>query len=118
MYERNHNLVPELEAEFYELELKGEGVTGSVTLCLDDLKSFSPSHEVMATIACAGNKRKSVATEFPNVKGLKWTNGGIGNALYKGVLVRDLLLQKTGLKESDLVGKGLHLVTISYDQDF
>ena len=118
MYERNHNLVPELEPDYYELELMGEGISEPITLCFDDLKSFTPSHEVMTTIACAGNKRKSVATEFPNVKGLKWTNGAIGNALYKGVLVRDLLLQKTGLKESDLVGKGLHLVAISYDQDF
>ena len=55
---------------------------------------------------------------FPNVKGLKWTNGAIGNGLYKGVLVRDLLLTSLGLKESDLLGKGLHLVAISYDQDF
>ena len=55
---------------------------------------------------------------FPTIKGLNWTNGAIGNADYKGVLVRDFLLASTGLKESDLKGKGLHLVTISYDQDF
>ena len=118
MYERNHNLIPELDAEYYELELFGEGVKEEKTLYLDDIKKIEPTHEVMTTIACAGNKRKSVAQVFPNVKGLKWTNGAIGNGLYKGVLVRDLLLTSLGLKESDLLGKGLHLVAISYDQDF
>ena len=118
MYERNHNLVPQLEAEYYELEILGEGIKEPISLGLDDLKSFEPKHRVMTTIACAGNKRKSVKDIFPTIKGLNWTNGAIGNADYKGVLVRDFLLASTGLKESDLKGKGLHLVTISYDQDF
>ena len=50
--------------------------------------------------------------------GIKWTNGAIGNSVYKGVLVRDILLCTMGLKETDLVDKGLHLVAISYDADF
>ena len=115
MYERNHNLVPQLEAEYYELELMGEGIKEPISLGLDDLKSFEPKHSVMTTIACAGNKRKSAKDMFPTIKGLNWTNGAIGNAEYKGVLVRDFLLEKTGLKESDLKGRGLHLVTKSYD---
>ena len=55
---------------------------------------------------------------FPGVKGLPWTNGALGNALYKGVQIRDLLLLTMKLKEEDLVGKGLHLVAIGYDADF
>ena len=38
--------------------------------------------------------------------------------MYKGVTVRELLLQTMGQKEEDLVGKGLHLIAISYDADF
>lgn len=69
-------------------------------------------------MACAGNKRRYVQTEFPTIKGLKWTIGAVGNAVYKGVLVRDLILKTMGKKEEDLVGKGLHLIAVGYDADF
>ena len=72
----------------------------------------------MAVIACGGSKRLALKDAFSTVKGLPWTTGALGNALYKGVLVRDLLLHTMKLKEADLVGKGLHLVAISYDADF
>ena len=59
MYERNHNLVPELEAEYYELELLSHGKDDAspLVLTLDDLKKIQPSHEVIVTIACGGSKR-------------------------------------------------------------
>ena len=72
----------------------------------------------MVTIACGGSKRFSLKNAFPSIKGLPWTTGALGNALYKGVRVRDLLLLTMKLKEEDLVGKGLHLVAIGYDADF
>ena len=72
----------------------------------------------MVTIACGGSKRSALKSVFPGVKGLPWTNGALGNALYKGVQIRDLLLLTMKLKEEDLVGKGLHLVAIGYDADF
>lgn len=59
MFERNHNLIPELDPEYYELELLSGGKNDEdpITLSLEDLKSIKPTHEVMATIACAGSKR-------------------------------------------------------------
>ena len=42
----------------------------------------------------------------------------MGNAVYKGVLMRHILLDVMGLKEEDLVGKNLHLIAIAYDADF
>ena len=120
MFERNHNLVPEIDPEHYELELLAGGKADEdpIILTLDELKSIKPSHTVMATIACAGSRRTEMQAEFPTVKGLKWTTGALGNANYRGVQVRDLLLQTMGKKEEDLVGKGLHLIAISYDADF
>lgn len=118
MFERNHNLIPEIDLEDYELILaKSKSDENPVELTFDDLKKLGDA-KVMATIACAGNKRTYVQQEFPNIKGLKWTIGAIGNALYKGVLVRDLILNKMGCKEEDLVGKGLHLIAEGYDADF
>ena len=51
-------MIPEIEAEYYELELlsNGKGDKNPITLSLEDLKKL-PTHEVMATIACAGSKR-------------------------------------------------------------
>ena len=119
MYERNHNLVPEIDIEDYELELLANGKTDEnpVTLGIEDLKKM-PSHSVTATIACGGNKRKQVAEKYPIIKGLKWTNGAVGNATYKGVLMRYILLDVMGQKEEDLLGKNLHLIAVGYDADF
>ena len=52
------------------------------------------------------------------MKGLPWTNGAIGNSQYKGVPMRHIILEVMKLKEEDLIGKGLHLVMVSYDADF
>ena len=42
MYERNHNLIPEIDAQYYELELLSHGKEDEspITLTLDDLKSM------------------------------------------------------------------------------
>ena len=120
MFERNHNLVPEIDPEHYELELLAGGKADEdpIVLTLDELKSIKPAHTVMATIACAGSRRTEMQAEFPTVKGLKWTTGALGNANYTGVRVRDILLTTMGKKEEELTGKGLHLIAISYDADF
>ena len=76
-----------------------------------------PRHEVDVCLSCAGNKRKFLQ-QVHDVKGLSWTVGAISNQRYAGVLVRHILLDVMGLKESDLVGKGKHLVGVSLDADF
>lgn len=113
-------MVPEIDPDYYELELlsNGKGDSDPIMLYLDDLKEL-PTHEVTTTIACGGNRRSGMLDAFPKlVHGLRWTTGAIGNAVYKGAPVRDLLLNTMGQKEEDLVGKGLHLIVISYDTDF
>ena len=62
MFERNHNLIPEIDPEYYELELLsgGKDDENPKVLTLDELKSIEPTHTVMATIACAGSKRTAV----------------------------------------------------------
>ena len=120
MFERNHNLIPEIDEDYYELELLSHGKDDAnpIIMTLEDLKRMQPTHEVMAAIACAGSKRLAIKEKFPSVKGLGWTTGAVGNAVYKGVPVRNLILDSMGMKEEDLVGKGLHLIAISYDADF
>jgi hypothetical protein len=51
-------------------------------------------------MACAGNRRKHTKKMY-DVKGLDWDVGAIGNSQYRGVLIRDLLLD-SGFSEEDL----------------
>lgn len=119
MFERNHNLIPEIDIEEYELDLMiGKDDEEPMTLTFEDLKKM-PTHSVTAAVVCAGNKRKHLHNYFGDlVKGLKWTNGAVSNNVYKGVTVRHMLLEVMGKKEEDLVGKGLHLIATGYDADF
>lgn len=74
----------------------------------------------MTYIACAGNRRKHTRKVFSTVKGVNWDLGAIGNNLYRGVLVRDLLLE-SGYTEQELASddmKSKHLVATGMDQDF
>ena len=108
MFERNHNLIPEIDIEDYELVLQANGKDDEnpITLTFDDIQKL-PKHSLMTAIVCAGSKRKAIQQAFPTVKGLKWTNGAIGNCIYTGVLMRHVLLDVMGLKEEDIKGKNL-----------
>ena len=61
MFERNHNLIPEIDIEDYELLLMAGGKDDEepVTLSFEDIKKM-PRQSVMAAIVCAGNKRKAI----------------------------------------------------------
>lgn len=55
---------------------------------------------------------------YPTVKGVNWDLGAIGNNKYKGVLIRDILLE-SGFSETDLNTMGhLHLIATGMDKDF
>ena len=111
-------MIPEIELEDYELYLQmGKDDKNPQVLSYADLRKQGDA-TLTATMACAGNKRSYVQKEFPTIKGLKWTIGALGNSVYKGVHVRDLILKTMGKKEEDLVGKGLHLIAVGYDADF
>ena len=57
-------------------------------------------HTVTATVMCAGNRRSEM-NEIKIVKGLEWGAAAVSNALWSGVLLRDVL-QYAGLTEDKL----------------
>ena len=114
-FERNHNLIPQIDPEDYELLLHSKSATEPISLSLNEIKSM-PKHTLVSYLACAGNKRKYLQTLFPNIKGLKWGPGAISNSVYKGVSIRYILLEKMGYTEDELKGK--HLIAKGYDADF
>lgn len=74
----------------------------------------------MTYVACAGNRRSHTRKVFSTVKGVNWDTGAIGNNVYRGVSIRDLLLA-SGFTQQDLDSdhmKGKHLVATGMDQDF
>lgn len=117
-FERNHNLIPEIDPEEYELELcpGGRNDENPITLSFDDIKKM-PEYTLVAYLCCAGNKRKYLQdVHGTDVKGLKWNATAIANSKWKGVSIRYILLEQMKLKEEDLKCK--HLIAYGYDADF
>jgi DMSO/TMAO reductase YedYZ molybdopterin-dependent catalytic subunit len=73
----------------------GGAVNRELSLTYADLKQF-PSSEIHSLLECAGNSRSSVQ---PQIEGLLWDHGAVGNANWKGVSVRTLL-QQAGIKDT------------------
>lgn len=64
-----------------------------LSLSLDDIRRLPPV-EIAAVCECSGNSRGFVT---PRVPGGQWANGAMGNALWKGARLRDVLA-KAGVK--------------------
>lgn len=100
-YIRNHLPVPEVDEKNYRLTVTGEGLR-EVTLTIDHLKRNFKKHSITAVLQCTGNRRVDLQKEpgAKKIKGLEWEGAAIGNAVWSGVLLRDVL-NYAGLNESD-----------------
>ncbi|KAF9438194.1 hypothetical protein BGZ76_009292 [Entomortierella beljakovae] len=92
-YVRNHGSVPQLSWESHRITIDGL-VNGSVTLTMDMLEQL-PSVTLPVTLVCAGNRRKEQNMHKQSI-GFSWGPGGVSTSVWKGVLVRDLLLNICG----------------------
>lgn len=86
---RNHLPVPEVDEDSYELEIEVENEQEAKTLTLKDLKAL-PKHNVTAAIMCGGNRRSEM-TQVKPVKGLSWGSAAVGNAVWSGPKLCDIL---------------------------
>jgi DMSO/TMAO reductase YedYZ molybdopterin-dependent catalytic subunit len=71
----------------FHIRISGN-VKTSLSLTLNDLKTKFKSVTLPALCACAGNARSCFK---PRVAGAQWVNGGMGNAKWTGVRLRDIL---------------------------
>ncbi|KAJ3081736.1 hypothetical protein HDU99_004822 [Rhizoclosmatium hyalinum] len=62
----------------------------------------------MTTLQCAGNRRKEMHDAKP-VKGLQWTQGAISNAIWTGVLLKDVIEQSIGPVPKEWADKIKHV---------
>uniref|UniRef100_A0A0N8E9T1 Sulfite oxidase n=2 Tax=Daphnia magna TaxID=35525 RepID=A0A0N8E9T1_9CRUS len=100
-YVRHHFPVPDVDLSSgnYSLEVIGLDEKHSLNLNLDQLKTAYAPHSVTAALQCSGNRRSEMNRVKPT-KGLEWGQGAIGNAVWKGARLRDVLLT-AGIKDSD-----------------
>ncbi|KAF9919986.1 hypothetical protein FBU30_010291 [Linnemannia zychae] len=92
-YVRNHGAVPNLSWDTHHLSIQGL-VNKEVTLCMDMLAQL-PSITIPVTLVCAGNRRKEQNMTKQTI-GFNWGPGAVSTAVWKGVLVRDLLFHICG----------------------
>jgi DMSO/TMAO reductase YedYZ molybdopterin-dependent catalytic subunit len=86
-------LIPsEIDADSFRLAVRGQ-VDKPLSLSLKDIASL-PRFEIAAVNQCSGNSRGFVT---PPVTGAQWANGAMGNALWTGVRLKDIL-DKAGIK--------------------
>ena len=90
---RHHWPAEAPDSEEWALVVDGE-VLRPLRFTLAELKQL-PSTTVTCVLECAGNGRSLFQPEVP---GLAWGRGAVGNALWTGVRVRDLL-EKAGVRE-------------------
>lgn len=107
-YIRNHGTVPELTENGYGISVEVPGAA-PVMLMLSDLKSRFARRTVTAVMQCAGNRRADMG-KFKSVSGDAWQAGSIGNAVWGGIGLNDVL-KSAGIRE---VGD-LHVAFAGHD---
>jgi DMSO/TMAO reductase YedYZ molybdopterin-dependent catalytic subunit len=81
-------VIPDVDALTWRLRVGGPSVAHPLELSLADLKRDFERVSVAAVNMCSGNRRGLFS---PRVPGVQWTNGAMGNALWTGVRLRDVL---------------------------
>jgi len=88
---RNHGVVPHVNVHRYRLAITGRG-RAPLALSLDELRTHFPPSTLMATLQCAGHRRDELAALKPIPGEIPWGAETIGNAVWRGVALREVLL--------------------------
>ncbi|KAH7287681.1 hypothetical protein KP509_32G069200 [Ceratopteris richardii] len=114
-YKRNHGPVPVLEdISLYRLEVGGLA-SNRCSLSMDAIKQL-PKHTVVATIQCAGNRRTAMSMTR-KVKGVGWGLAALGNGIWSGARLSDVL-EIVGIPKYSRVSAygGKHVEFVSVDK--
>lgn len=90
--------IPQVPVKGWTLAVGGESAQNALTLTMEGLrKQFKPA-QVTAVCQCSGNRRGLFE---PHVAGVEWGVGAMGNAVWRGVRLKDVLA-KAGVKADAL----------------
>jgi DMSO/TMAO reductase YedYZ molybdopterin-dependent catalytic subunit len=104
-----------IDLQSWKLDIGGEGIMNPMSLSFADLMGFAPV-EITAVCQCSGNRR---GLSNPHVPGVQWGVGAMGNAVWHGVRLKDLLM-KAGLKPGvvEIVVNGADTAPLTNTPDF
>ena len=95
--------MPRIQWEEHRLSVSGM-VDKPTTFTMDDLLAM-PARELPVTLVCAGNRRKEENLVKQTI-GFNWGAAGVSTSVWKGVLLREVLLAcgvKTPAEEAHVV---------------
>lgn len=87
-YVRWHMGVPELGLADWRLRVAGPAAKSPREFTQAELRRRFKAHEVTAVNQCSGNRRGLFT---PHVPGVQWGYGAMGNAIWRGVRLKDVL---------------------------
>jgi DMSO/TMAO reductase YedYZ molybdopterin-dependent catalytic subunit len=109
--------IPEkIEAAGWRLQVGGDAAATPFQLSLAELQTRFERVEITAVCQCAGNRR---GLSQPHVPGVEWGLGAMGNAVWRGVRLKDVLA-KAGLRKEavEIVVNGADGPVIDKTPDF
>ena len=113
-YVRNHGACPRLLWDTHILEVAGISVKKKFkAISMDKLANMGPTREIPVTVACAGNRRKE-QNMIRRTIGFNWGPCAVATSVWKGVLVRDLLLA-AGVSDDPHTMFGLHVEFLGFE---
>jgi DMSO/TMAO reductase YedYZ molybdopterin-dependent catalytic subunit len=80
--------IPRVNAATWRLAVGGEGAASPFSLTLNELETRFEQVELAAVCQCSGNRR---GFSSPHVPGVQWASGAMGNALWRGPRLKDVL---------------------------
>jgi len=86
--------IPQVKADAWSLAVGGDAAGRQLTLTLSQLKKEFKHARVTAVCQCSGNRRGLFE---PHVPGVEWGIGAMGNAVWRGVRLKDILA-RAGVK--------------------
>ena len=108
---RNNSLSVDVRPTDWRLSVEGDATVTPLQLSYDDLLRF-PSRTVVSYLECGGNHRAMFdLVQGKAAEGTQWKTGGIGNAEWTGVPLRDVLAQAGAMESAVsvlLVGSDKH----------
>lgn len=90
--------IPQVKAADWSLTVGGDAAGGEARFTLAQLKKDFKAAQVTAVCQCSGNRRGLLE---PHVPGVEWGIGAMGNAVWRGVRLKDVLA-KVGVKPGAL----------------
>lgn len=89
-YVRTHGTIPEIDEERFVLTVEG-AVETPLRLTMHELRARFEKATVMAALQCAGNRRTEMIAIAPIPGEVEWGSQAIGNAIWSGARLRDVL---------------------------